>query len=343
MKRPPLTLKTLPLLDLSQLDGDARQRQAFLDRLRVAARDVGFFYLRGHGIDSALNTQLQQRARQFFALPEAEKLAVQMVRSPHFRGYNRAADELTRGQPDWREQFDIGAERPALQLAYETPRWARLQGPNQWPEALPELKPLLLQWQQAMTVMSLRLLRAFALALSLPEHAFDSLYGDKPNEHIKLIRYPGREATTSGQGVGAHKDSGFLSFLLQDRQKGLQVEIDEGRWVDAEPREDTFVVNIGELLELATNGYLRATVHRVETPPAGSDRLSIAFFLGARLDAVVPLYQLPAHLAAEAHGPVSDPHNPLLRDVGFNYLKGRIRSHPDVAQRYYQDVIGAGI
>ncbi|NTX77977.1 isopenicillin N synthase family oxygenase [Serratia proteamaculans] len=336
---PPLTLKTLPQLSLSQLDGDRRQRQAFLDGLREAARDVGFFYLRGHGVDNRLNAQLQQHARQFFALPEADKLAVQMVHSPHFRGYNRAAAELTRGQPDWREQFDIGAERPALQLAYETPRWARLQGPNQWPEALPALKPLLLQWQQAMTAMSLRLLRAFALALSLPEQAFDPLYGDKPNEHIKLIRYPGRDATTSGQGVGAHKDSGFLSFLLQDRQKGLQVEVEEGRWIDAEPLEDSFVVNIGELLELATNGYLRATVHRVETPPAGSDRLSIAFFLGARLDAVVPLYQLPADLMAQAHGPASDPHNPLLRDVGFNYLKGRIRSHPDVAQRYYQDVI----
>ncbi|VEA64330.1 2-oxoglutarate-dependent ethylene/succinate-forming enzyme [Serratia plymuthica] len=336
----PLTLKTLPLLDLSQLDGNAQQRQVFLDGLRAAARDVGFFYLRGHGVDTRLNAQLQQRARQFFALPEADKLAVQMVHSPHFRGYNRAAAELTRGQPDWREQFDIGAERPALQLTEETPRWARLQGPNQWPEALPELKPLLLQWQQAMTGMSLRLLRAFALALSLPEQAFDTLYGEKPNEHIKLIRYPGREATASGQGVGAHKDSGFLSFLLQDRQKGLQVEVSEGNWVDAEPREETFVVNIGELLELATNGYLRATVHRVETPPAGSDRLSIAFFLGARLDAVVPLYQLPAQLAAEAQGPASDPHNPLFRDVGFNYLKGRIRSHPDVAQRHYQDVVG---
>ena len=70
--------------------------------------------------------------------------------------------------------------------------------------------------------MSLRLLRAFALALSLPEQAFDRLYGEKPNEHIKLIRYPGRDATGSAQGVGAHKDSGFLSFLLQDEQKGCR-------------------------------------------------------------------------------------------------------------------------
>ncbi len=82
---------------------------------------------------------------------------------------------------------------------------------------------------------------------------------------------------------------------------------------------------------------LRATVHRVVSPPAQQQRLSIAFFLGAQLDAVVPVYTLP-ELAREARGPDSDPHNPLLRDVGWNYLKGRLRSHPDVAERYYQDV-----
>ena len=60
----------------------------------------------------------------------------------------------------------------------------------------------------------------------------------------------------------------------------------------------------------------------------------------ARLDAVVPLYQLPPPLTAQARGPASDPLNLLLRDVGYNYLKGRIRSHPDVAQRFYRDVIG---
>jgi isopenicillin N synthase-like dioxygenase len=215
--------------------------------------------------------------------------------------------------------------------------WARLQGPNQWPAALPELKPLVLAWQHAMTQMSLRLLRAFAQALSLPANAFDALYGDTPNEHIKLIRYPGRHAGQSRQGVGAHKDSGFLSFLLQDQQAGLQVEVEEGRWIDAAPRADTLVVNIGELLELASNGYLRATVHRVVSPPVGSERLSLAFFLGAQLDAVVPVYQLAPELLRDAHGPTSDPRNPLLRDVGWNYLKGRLRSHPDVAQRFYAD------
>ncbi|MGE1173412.1 isopenicillin N synthase family dioxygenase [Pseudomonas sp. BW7P1] len=332
-----LDITALPTLDLSQLDGTPQQRQAFLDDLRHAARDVGFFYLTGHGIDASLLKQVQDYARQFFALPDSEKTAVGMINSPHFRGYNRAASEITRGQPDQREQFDLGAEREVLPLTADSPLWARLQGPNQWPEALPQLKPLLLDWQQAMTQMSLRLLRAFAQSLSLPEDAFDRLYGDKPNEHIKLMRYPGQASSASNQGVGAHKDSGFLSFLLQDQQAGLQVEVEEGRWIDALPRDDTLVVNIGELLELATNGYLRATVHRVVSPPVGSERLSIAFFLGAQLDAVVPLYPLPTALLREARGPASDPLNPLFRDVGWNYLKGRLRSHPDVAQRFYAD------
>jgi isopenicillin N synthase-like dioxygenase len=84
---------------------------------------------------------------------------------------------------------------------------------------------------------------------------------------------------------------------------------------------------------------LRATMHRVATPPAGTERLSAAFFLGARLDAVVPLLQLPPALAEEARGPERDPHNPLFREVGLNYLKGRLRSHPDVAQRHHADLL----
>ena len=329
----------LPILDLSRLKGTPTDRAAFLSQLRYAAREIGFFYIINHGISTELQQQVQQQSRQFFALSDEQKQAVGMIHSPHFRGYNRAASELTRGQPDWREQFDVGAERPELAINENAPVWRKLQGPNLWPESLPALKTTILQWQSEMTEVALTLLKTFAQALSLPENAFDKLYGTEPNEHIKLIRYPGQQNTQSNQGVGAHKDSGFLSFLLQDEQKGLQVEVSPDNWVDASPLPGSFVVNIGELLELATNGYLRATVHRVVSPPASQDRLSIAFFLGAQLDAVVPVYELPEALSREAQGPESDPLNPLLRDVGWNYLKGRLRSHPDVAARYYPEAI----
>ena len=330
---------TLPVLDLALLELPDAEQSPYLAELRTTARDVGFFYLINHGINSQLLQNVQSITQAFFALPDAQKQQVSMIHSPHFRGYNRAGVEYTREQRDQREQFDIGAERAALALQAGDPAWKRLQGPNLWPEALPQLRPVIHAWQQAMTGVALRLLRAFARSLSLPADAFDALYGTHPNEHVKLIRYPGQAATASQQGVGAHKDSGFLTFLLQDDQPGLQVEVTPDNWVDAVPKPGAFVVNIGELLEIATNGYLRATVHRVVSPPARKERVSIAFFLGAQLDAEVPIYQLPAQLAAEAAGPTSDPDNPLLREVGWNYLKGRLRSHRDVAARYYADAL----
>ena len=208
-------------------------------------------------------------SRRFFALPEQDKLAIEMVNSPHFRGYNRAGFEHTRGKPDWREQVDIGPERPALPFDRDGAAWTRLQGPNQWPAALPEFKPTLLAYQDEITALAIRVLHAFAAALEQPEDVFEPIYTPAPNQLIKIIRYPGRAAGESDQGVGAHKDSGFVTILLQDKQARPAGPGDEGGWIDAPPVPGTFVVNIGEILEMASNGYLRANVHRVVSPPQG--------------------------------------------------------------------------
>jgi isopenicillin N synthase-like dioxygenase len=331
-------LEILPTLDLRRFDGGDAERTAFLRELRGAAGGVGFFYLIGHGVEENLVSDVLNVSRRFFALPEQDKLAIEMVNSPHFRGYNRAGYEHTRGKPDWREQVDIGPERPALPFDRSAPPWTRLVGPNQWPAALPELKSTLLAYQERVTALAIRVLRAFAAALDQPENVFEPIYTPAPNQLVKIIRYPGRAAQEGDQGVGAHKDSGFVSILLQEKQGGLQVEGERG-WIDAPPVPGTFIVNIGEILEMASNGYLRANVHRVVSPPTGTDRLSVAFFLGARHDATVPLLSLPPYLAAQARGVSQDPQNPLFREVGRNYLKSRLRSHPDVARRHHADLI----
>ncbi|MBB6408990.1 isopenicillin N synthase family dioxygenase [Mesorhizobium sangaii] len=333
--------RIVPVLDLSRLEQGASEHRTFLQDLRTAARDVGFFYLSGHGISASETDEVLDASRRFFALPETDKLAIEMVKSSQFRGYTRAGGELTKGAADWREQLDIGVERQPIPQGPGIAPWTRLQGPNQWPSALPDLKPALLAWQTRATAVAIRLLKAFALSLDQPEDAFDAIYRDSPNHRMKIVRYPGRDATDGDQGVGAHKDGGFLTLLLQDDNKGLQVEYD-GSWVNVDPLPGTLVVNIGELLELASNGYLRATVHRVVTPPAGVERISVPFFFSARLDATIPLLNLPEELAAEARGPASDPDNPLFRDVGTNVLKSRLRSHPDVARRHYADLLQTG-
>ena len=96
--------------------------------MRTATRDAGFFYLVGHGIEDGLIQDVLKVSRRFFALPEKDKLAIEMVNSPHFRGYNRAGYEHTRGKPDWREQVDIGPERPALPFDRERAAVGSLAG-----------------------------------------------------------------------------------------------------------------------------------------------------------------------------------------------------------------------
>ncbi len=328
---------TLPIIDLSQLDSPEKHAD-FYNELRHIAREIGFFYLTGHGISQTDMQNIAQQAKAFFALPLAEKQQIAMHHSPHFRGYTAVGEELTRQSPDYREQIDIGAELPVIQPIASDKPWQKLQGPNLWPDALPHFKPTVLEWQHQLRQVAVRLLRAFLVALNQPATALDDLIHDHPVHLIKLIHYPANQQqdASSQQGVGAHKDSGILTLLLQDDVGGLEVETDQG-WIAVPPLKGAFVINIGEVLELATNGYLRANVHRVVRSVKGQDRYSIAYFLMPNLDAQVPLLPLDEALAAVALGPESDPNNPLLTHLGMNTLKGRLRSHPQVTQRFYPE------
>jgi isopenicillin N synthase-like dioxygenase len=295
-------------------------RRAFLADLRDVLYGRGFFYLilTGHGVDPKLIETVLTTAKRFFALPLEEKLKIEMVKSPHFRGYNRAGQERTRGEQDWREQLDINTESAPFEIGPDTPAWRRLQGRNQWPEALPELKPLLLAYQAEVTRVGIDMLKAIAAALGQPENVFAEIYEPNPSQLMKIIRYPGREVAETDQGVGAHRDGGFVTVLLQDTMPGLRVRTEDGAWIDAPPVLETFVINAGELLELATNGFVRAAVHDVVAPPARAERFSVAFFLGSRPDAIIPVTELavvpvPPPLPRRARGPQLSRPSRLLR------------------------------
>jgi isopenicillin N synthase-like dioxygenase len=329
----------IPVIDISRFRGTPPEREAFLADLRHATHDVGFLYLTGHGVPTSVTDGILHAARAFFALPLEDRLAIDNVGSPQFRGYTRVGYEHTNGRPDRRDQLDIGVERPALELGPDDPAYLRLIGPNQWPEALPELEHAVLAWQSEADRVSREVLRALAAALGQPDTYFDRWFDDEAHSHLKVIRYPGRGDAPDEQGVGAHKDYGFLALLLQDDLGGLQVETLDGEWLDAPPIPGAFVFNLGEVLEIATRGYLRATVHRVVSPPGEAERFSVPFFLGPRLDSVIEEIPLPPELAAQARGIDTDPENPLLRDYGANTLKGWLRAHPKVAERWWSDVL----
>nr|WP_083434294.1 2-oxoglutarate and iron-dependent oxygenase domain-containing protein [Sphingomonas sp. Y57] len=329
----------LPTLDISKLNGSVAERASVAEDLRNILYEHGFFYLSGHGVDPALVAETLAASKRFFALPEADKLEIEMIRSPRFRGYSRAGAELTQGRPDWREQVDFDCEEDPLPAGPDSPAWQRTIGPNLWPSAMPELKDVITRYQDAVTRVGLDVLRAIAIALGQDEDVFEPMVRPRPRQHLKILRYPGRAATGSDQGVGAHKDGGLVTILLQDELAGLRVQGQDGDWIDAPPVPGSFVVNTGELLELATNGFVRADVHAADSPPPGLERYSIAFFLGAAHEGSIPLIDLPPALKRAERGVSSDPSNPLFRDVGANHLKARLRSHPDVARVHYADLL----
>lgn len=324
----------LPTIDLAALRPGAPNRERELARLRDTARGVGFFYLVGHGISVTRADAVLELARQFFALPQRARNAVSMQDSPHFRGYTKVGHEVTAGVRDAREQLDIAAEyEPRTQRADDPAYWL-LDGPNRWPKDLPQLQTRILSWIGDLAPIAHELLQALLESLGVARETYDDVFTGRPHMHLKLIHYPPGD---DGQGVGPHKDYGFLTLLLQDRQGGLDVARPDGRWQHVDDKPGAFVVNLGELLELATDGYLVATAHRVRTPRY-DDRFSVPFFYNPRLDAVIDPLPLPADVAVDAPGVAADEANPLYAVYGDNALKGWIRAHPEVAELHHREL-----
>lgn len=333
--------RRLPLLDIGPFlaDPDGEAGQAFVASFTDACHAPGFCYLTGHGVADELNARLLAHAARFFALPEAERRAIAIGRSPHFRGYTILGDEHTNGKRDWRDQIDFGPDEPDFVPAPDDPPWMLLRGPNQWPQSVPELRTTALQWTQDMQLLAFAVLDALGRGLEQPPGHLQRWSRPQPYTRVKIIRYPALPAAgASDQGLGMHHDSGLLSFILQDGVGGLQVDTPEGL-IEATPVPGAFVMNLGEMLQAATGGYLRATPHGVASPPPGTQRISIAYFFNPRLDARIEPLELPAALARRAvGGQNADPDDPVFSTFGNNTLKIRMRAHPDVRKRFYAGV-----
>src|SRR5437763_262097 len=126
----------LPLIDISRFRDSSADREEFLAELRYAAHEVGFFYVVGHGVPDALTSGIFEVARRFFALPLQQRLAIENIHSPQFRGYTSTGHEYTAGSPDWREQIDIGPERAAVAQRPGDPAGRRVIGPSATPGGL---------------------------------------------------------------------------------------------------------------------------------------------------------------------------------------------------------------
>ena len=176
--------------------------------------------------------------------------------------------------------------------------------------------------------MSAVLLRALALALRLHASTFDALLKPWANTQWKIAHY-----SSVGSGVGEHADSGLVTLLFQDAVGGLQFySRGEKTWCDVPRRRGCAVVNLGEMLEIASDEYFVATYHRVQN--RYQSRYSFPFFYNAALNTpiktLVDASRLPWERDRHAPSMTQSERNRVLPLYGDNALKSLARSHPNV-------------
>jgi isopenicillin N synthase-like dioxygenase len=277
---------TIPVIDIHRLVAGEINRTV-AQQIHRACRHWGFFYITGHGVSENLQQQLEQLSRQFFAQDLQTKLAIRMaLAGKAWRGYFPVGDELTSGIPDLKEGIYFGAELPEdhPMVRSHTP----LHGQNLFPENIEGFRETVLEYMHQMTHLAHTLMRGIALSLGLEPDYFVNRYTTDPLVLFRIFNYPPFNASAPSQSlwsVGEHTDYGLLTILRQDDCGGLQIKV-QSQWIEAPPIPNTFVCNIGDMLDRMTGGYYRSTPHRVRNQ-TGRDRLSFPFFFDPNFNAEV--------------------------------------------------------
>lgn len=291
------TSRSVPIIDISELVRAGSGQLEVAGQIGKACREFGFFYIAGHGVPESLQTQLETLSRDFFSLPKVEKMKIRMeLGGRAWRGFFPLGDELTSGKPDLKEGIYFGEELPDQDPRVE----ARLpmHGPNLFPDQPAGFKPVVLDYLRQLTALGHHLMRGLALSLGLKADYFHERYTQDPLILFRIFHYPARMAhpeLDAPWGVGEHTDYGVLTILKQDPVGGLQVKT-RSEWIEAPYIPNTFVCNIGDMLDRMTGGLYRSTPHRVLNR-SDLSRFSFPFFFDPNFEAEVEAIDL-SHLAA---------------------------------------------
>jgi isopenicillin N synthase-like dioxygenase len=308
-------MSAIPIIDVGPLlAGTREEARTVANSLGRACREVGFFYIVGHGVQPDLRKRVFDTAAAFFSGPASIREAASFSGPGGNRGYIRLGGEaLDPDKPaDVKEAFNIG-----LELAPDDPELlarAPFRDANLWPE-MPGFRDTMLDYFNRVWWLGRDLHRGFALDLGLEPDFFEDKL-DKPMATMRLLHYPPAQAPLAeGQlGAGVHTDYGNVTLLATDSVGGLMVQDRSGRWLDAPVIEDAFVCNIGDCLMRWSNDVYVSTPHKVVSPP-GLDRYSVAFFLDPNPDAIVACLPTCTSEGCPAkYGPIS----------GADFLRSRL-------------------
>lgn len=263
----------VPVLSLARLEADAAERE----HLAAACREWGFFLLTEHGVSEEAQQRFMFETKRFFACPSDEKRKITRTAENPWGFYDQ---ELTKNRRDWKEIFDFGRDQDH----------ATWDSRSQWPE-LVGFREVMMDWFSTCEDLSRRLLSQVTLTLGDDSTLLTRHFAPVHSSFLRLNYYPVCDDPADGSlsrpaeghlGISHHTDAGAVTVLFQDAVPGLQVEHD-GRWFTIDPIPGAFIINIGDMVEVWSNGRYRAPLHRVLANDS-DERFSAPFFYNPAFD-----------------------------------------------------------
>ncbi len=271
--------RNIPFVDLGKFRSvNQEDRHQFIEELGHAFHKVGFVGVYNHGIPKKLVDTFYKEAEAFFNLPKSVKEKYEVEGLAGQRGYTSFGKEHAKQSDvaDLKEFFQIGQEVSGELKSHES-------YPDNVPvRERPNFLPTAVQLYHEFELAGGDLLKAIAIYLNQKEDFFDGPI-DQGNSILRAIHYPPiTREPDSAIRAEQHEDINLITLLVGASAQGLQVLDKDDNWVPVITEGEEIVVNVGDMLQRLTNGYLKSTTHRVVNPPRekwSEPRLSIPFFL----------------------------------------------------------------
>ncbi|CAL0317596.1 unnamed protein product [Lupinus luteus] len=269
-------MEKFPLINLENVNGE--ERNAILEKINDACENWGFFELVNHGIPLELLDTVESLTKEHHRACMEQRFKEEI----RMKGLEGVQDEVK--DMDWESTFFM-RHLPESNI-------------SQIPDLTEEYRKVMKEFAQKLEKLAEKLLELLCEILGLEKgYLKKAFYGSRgPTFGTKVANYPPCPKPELVKGLRAHTDAGGIILLLQDdKVSGLQL-LKDGQWVDVPPLRNSIVVNLGDQLEVITNGRYKSVEHRVIAQTDGT-RMSIASFYNPGSDAVI--YPAPALLERE--------------------------------------------
>ncbi|KAJ9188229.1 hypothetical protein P3X46_003605 [Hevea brasiliensis] len=259
----------IPLFDLQGLDGP--DRFSLIQDIGKACQDYGFFQVKNHGISKKLIDEMLRVSKEFFHLPESERL----------KNYSEDPMKTTRLSTSFNVKTEKASNWRDFLRLHCHPLEDYIQ---EWPSNPPSFRDVAGEYCRHTRGLALRLLEAISESLGLQREYINGALG-KHGQHMAINYYPPCPQPELTYGLPGHKDPNVITILLQDDVPGLQV-LQNGNWVAVKPIPYTFTVNIGDQLQVISNDRYKSVLHRAVVNSM-EERISIPTFYCPSPDAVM--------------------------------------------------------